>query len=266
MDLLTAFIILTVLVAVFGSAKGKGKKRSRANTKRRNTRAPAKRIADREPKPDPYSMLYEHWKRVEAKEVAVPPWYHDPITEHQLNRLKEDGTKLPGRPLSKGQASDLIGLGEEVDPGQFEILKFFKVTGLPLKHGSLAAIEIDRLLSDPEKASKWINRPATPLQKEYYRYFNIPVPKGLTASEAEEKMGSDDLTDDQSDEWFAYSELIEELQDKDFREDYDLKKPSLPIIRQAIKQHLDQGTKLDALSADDLVDTILSIKPDLEKA
>ena len=211
-------------------------------------------------------MLYEHWKRVEANEVAVPRWYHDPVTEHQLNRLKEDGIKLPGRPLSKGQASDLIGLGEKVGPGQFEILKFFKVSGLPLKHSSLAAIEIDRLLSDPEKAGKWINRPATSLQKEYYRYFGIPVPKGLTASEAEEKIGADDLTDEQNDEWFAYSELIEELQDKDFRDDYDLKKPSLPVIRQAIQQHLDQGQKLDSLSADDLVDTILSIKPDLEKS
>ncbi len=266
MDLLTVLIILAVLVAVFGSSKGKGRRRSRSGSTRSTKKTPASRIASREPKPDPYSILYEHWKRVEANEVAVPRWYHDPVTEHQLNRLKEDGIKLPGRPLSKGQASDLIGLGEEVDPGQFEILKFFKVSGLPLKHGSLAAIEIDRLLSDPEKASKWINRPATPLQKEYYRYFGIPVPKGLTASEAEEKIGADDLTDEQSDEWFAYSELIEELQDKDFREDYDLKKPSLPVIRQAIQQHIEKGEQLDRLTADDLVDTILSIKPDLQKA
>lgn len=266
MDLLTVLIILAVLVAVFGSAKGKGRKKSRSSTTRSSTRKPAKRIADREPKPDPYSILYDHWKRIERKEVAVPAWYHDPVTEYQLARLKDDGIRLPGRPISKGQASDLISLGETPDPGQFEILKFFKVSGLALKHSSIAAIEIDRLLSDPEKAKKWINRPATPIQKEYYRYFGIPVPKGLTASEAEERIVSDDLTDEQNDEWFAYSELIEELQDKDFREDYDLKKPSLPVIRQAIKQHLDQGTKLDALSADDLVDTILSIKPDLEKA
>jgi hypothetical protein len=266
MDFLTAFIILAVLIAVFGSAKGKGRKRSRSSTARSNTGGPAKRMADREPKPDPYSILYDHWKSIEQDPASLPSWYHDPVTERQLQRLKEDGIRLPGRPITKGQASDLIGLAQPPELEQEEILRFFKVKGLPLKHGIIATIEIDRLMSDPEKANQWINRPATQIQKEYYRYFGIPIPKGLTASEAKDKISSDELTDEQDEEWFSYSELLEELQDKDFRELYDLKKPSLPVIREAIQHHLNLGEHITHLSADDLVDTILSIKPDLEKA
>lgn len=266
MDLFIALIILAIVAAVFGSSKGKGRRKKVGSSSRsRSKTAPARRVANREPKPDPYTLLYDHWKEVEDGKVSVRGWYHDPVTEAQLNRLKEDGIKLPGRPITKGQASDLIGLGEPPEPKQLEILKFFKVTGLPLKHQSLAQIEIDRIFSDPEKYEQWKNRPATQLQKEYYRYFGLPIPKGLTASEAESTMSSHELTEEQQDEWFSYEDIVDEFQDKDFREVYDLKKPPISVIRQAIAQHTAKGDRLTDLSADDLIDTLLEIKPDLEK-
>lgn len=267
MDLFIALIILAIVAAVFGSSKGKGRrKRTGSSSRSRSKTAPAKRVANREPKPDPYTLLYDHWKEVESGNVSVRGWYHDPVTEAQLNRLKEDGIRLPGRPITKGQASDLIGLGEPPEPGQLEILRFFKVTGLPLKHQSLAQIEIDRLFSDPEKYEQWKNRPATQLQKEYYRYFGLPVPKGLTASKAQSTISSHELTDDQDEEWAAFEDIVEEFQDKEFRDDYEIKKPSIALIRQAIGQHTAQGEKITDIAADDLVDTLLSIKPDLQKS
>lgn len=268
MEFLTALFLLFVFGAIFGAKKGK--RRSRRKTSNRQSSptkrsTPAARIAAREPKPDPYVYLYDRWKEVSEGKVKVPAWYHDPVTERQLQRLRDDEIKLPGRPISKGQASDLIGLGEPTEPEQLEILRFFKVTGLPLKHYSIAAIEIDRIMSDPEKARQWNNRPANAIQKEYYRYFGITAPKGLTATEAEATIASHELSDDQWDDWDAYSDLIEELQDKDFREDYELKKPSIPVIRQAIERHTKEGIKITELSADDLVDTLFDIKPDLRK-
>jgi len=266
MDFLTALIILAIVVAIFGSKKGKSRKRSKQKSfKNSNKTTPAKRIADREPKPDPYTILYDHWKDVEAGIISVPRWYNDPVTEAQLKRLEDDEIQLPGRVITKGQASDLIGLAEDPGLGELEILKFFKITGLPVKHRSIALIEIERLMADPENASQWNNRPATPIQKEYYRYFGLQARKGLTASEAQDTIAANELTDEQDDEWFSYSDIFEELQDKDFRESYDLKKPSITLIRQAIKQRTDQGEKITELSADDIVDTLLEIKPDLEK-
>lgn len=251
---------------IFGSKKRKGRRTRTTSPSRGSTKtSPAQRLANREPKPDPYTVLYDHWKDVAQGKASVPRWYNEPVTEAQLNRLKEDGIKLPGRPITKGQASDLIGLAEPPEPSEIETLKFFKITGLPLKHRSIALLTIDRLLSDPAKANQWINRPATPLQKEYYRYFGLPIPKGLTASEAEETTATHELTDEQDDEWFSYSEIMEEMQDKDFRESYDLKKPSITLIRQAVKLRTGQGDKITELSADDLVDTLLELKPDLEK-
>lgn len=268
MEFLTALFLLFIFGAIFGSKKGKRRPRRRTSKRPSSARrpTPGKSLTSREPPPDPYSYLYDRWKEVSEGKASVPPWYNDPVTERQLQRLRDDEIKLPGRPINKGNASDLIGLTEPPEPNQLEVLRFFKVTGLPLKHYSIAAIEIDRLMSDPEKASRWINRPATPIQKEYYRYFGIPITKGLTASEAEDIIASQELTEEQDEEWDAYAEIIDELQDKDFREDYDLKKPSIPVIRQAVQRHTSQGATILELSPDDLVDTILDIKPELRKA
>src|SRR5690606_23314591 len=138
--------------AIFGAKKGKRRPRRKATKTQLKTSKPAARVATREPKPDPYTYLYAYWEEVLAGKVSVPGWYNNPVTEAQVQRLRDDGIKLPGRPITKGQASDLIGLGETIEPSQFELLKFFKVTGLPLKQYSIASIEINRLMSDPEKA------------------------------------------------------------------------------------------------------------------
>lgn len=267
MDLLIPLIILIILVALFGSGKGKSRRKHRSSSNRiATTSTSAKRKTSRDPKPDPYNFLYEYWKQVEKGDIPVPSWYHDPVTDAQLKRLKDDGTTMPGRSITKGQASSLIGLSEPPEPKELEILRFFKISGLPLKHQSIALIEIERLLKDPEKADQWATRPATQIQKEFFRYFGLSVPKGITAPEADSAIASHEMTEEEEEEWYAYSEILEELQDKDFRECYDLKKPSIAIIRQAIAQHTSDGQKITDISPDDLVDTILAIKPDLEKA
>ncbi len=266
MDLLAALIVLIVVIAVFGSAKGKNRRpRRRATNKPISKPTPAKRMATRDREPDAYSILYQHWKDVEEGKIAVPRWYHDPVTEPQLKRLREDNIALPGRPITKGQASELIRLGEPPHHEQEEILQFFKVKGLPLEHEIIAEIEINQLMADPEKALKWVNRPATPMQKEYYRYFGMKIPKQLTATEAQETIYSHELTDQQDDEWSAYWCLIEDIQDPDIRECYDLKKPSLPIIREAIQKHQDKGEQLIDISPDDVIETILKLWPELQK-
>src|SRR5690554_7442098 len=113
MDFLTALIIIAIVAAIFGSKKGKGRRRRTASAvKGGSKKAPAKKIANREHKPDPYTFLHEHWKEVEAGNYSVPRWYNDTVTEGQLKRLAEDEIEIPRGVITKGQASDLIGLGE----------------------------------------------------------------------------------------------------------------------------------------------------------
>src|SRR5690554_7519764 len=116
MEFLTALILLLVFGAIFGGKKGKRRPRKKASSTRAKTRTPATRMAAREPKPDPYTYLYDYWKEVSEGKVSVPGWYNEQVTEAQLQRLRDDGIRLPGRPITKGQASDLIGLGETVEP------------------------------------------------------------------------------------------------------------------------------------------------------
>ena len=148
---------------------------------------------------------------------------------------------------------------------ELEILKFFKVKGLPLKHGSIARIEIGRLLDDPDNAYAWINRPATAIQKEFYRFLGRKIPPKLTASEAEDFMKSYQMTDSQEDDWSAYESILDDLSEPEFRADYDIKKPSLPLIRQAIEAKTNEGFKLRDLLAEDLINTLIELKPDLQR-
>lgn len=265
MEYLTALILIFLVAAMAKPKKSrkytKGLKRATASVRK----TPARTVAVREKKPDEYSFLYDHWEALKEGDQNLPAWYHDPATERQMQRLEEDDIAIPGRPLTKGQASDLIGLGMPPEPEQLEILKFFKVKGLPLRHESIARIEIDRLFKDESRRDEWNNRPATSIQKEFYRWFGFKIPKGLTATQAAEFIDSQDLNEKQIDEWDAYKDILEELSDKEFRDDYDIKKPSMPLIRKAVEQLLEEGSQLENLTADDLIDPLLELNPDLEK-
>lgn len=73
--------------------------------------------------------LEERWEMAKQQQGRpgglFPSWYFDPMTERQANRLDEDGKKYSHN-LTKGQASDLIGMGEPADEDDLEVLRFFK--------------------------------------------------------------------------------------------------------------------------------------------
>ena len=66
--------------------------------------------------------------------TLFPQWFFEPATERQLVRLEREGLK--GITLTKGQASDLIGLSEPPDDADNEVLKFF---GAPLAENQTMA-------------------------------------------------------------------------------------------------------------------------------
>lgn len=262
MEFLIALMVLFLAAAILNpkNKRRKAPKRKRPAASRGNTtRKPAVKI-------DPADTLREYWKEVDRGNIAVSKWFTEEPTERQLKRLKEDGVSFKLSELSKGKASDLIGLGMPPEPSDEEILRFFKVPKSQAPNETIARYKVSELLSDPEKAKRWANRPATQIQKEYYRRFSIPIPKGLTATDASAMMTEHELTDDQEDEWMAYEDILDEFADKDFREDYDLKKPSVSAIRKAVEQLEKEGNKLADLSADDLIETLLDHNPDLEKS
>ena len=184
------------------------------------------------------SWLTERWTQALAKRTAneqqvVPDWFFDPVTERQVEYLRRLSVDLRGHALTKGQASDVIGLFHPIDDGDEDVLKFFKLSMADMNQtkGREAAAQ---LLNDPIRNQAWHARPATPIQREYYRFMSLPHPKELTYEQAETTMRK--LNQDQEkriEEWDAFESGWLDLSDADTRAEYDIKKPSLAKYRNA---------------------------------
>lgn len=198
---------------------------------------------------------------------TFPKWFFDPVTERQLARLKSDGTAVSGGSLTKGAASDLISLREPLDDDDAEILRFFKV---PLKgmNQAIGRYEVKRLLSNAENEAAWKARPAEPMQKEYLKFFGFAVPRGLTTAEAYQLMAAHRKTPSAQDEkknaeWQSFESIVTELEDREARQDYGIKKPSLSAIKEAMAALRAKGEDADDTLA--VVDQLIEMKPELAR-
>lgn len=207
-------------------------------------------------------------QREAGKLKTFPSWFFDEATERQTKLLTEKGISLSGGQVSKGQASDVIGLFFPVEEGDADVLKFFKVPTKGLNQ-TTARAEVAKLQADPEKASAWDQRPADPMQKEFYRFFGVKVPKGLTYSTADDFMGKHQKTLDsqQLDDWSSYQYILVELSDKTTCECYDIKKPSLSTVKAAINALRQSGISLSELEEDLEIVTqkLIELQPELER-
>lgn len=221
--------------------------------------------------------LRARWAELEAEHRAGTlnsslRWFMDEATDRQLTRLKDEGNNLRGAKLTKGQASDLIGLSEPIDEDDAEVLRFFKA---PLKgtNQTIGRYEAERLLRDPDKRAAWETRPPGPLQKEYLKFFGITHTSGTTLAEAERLIAQHRRTADSSDaaklaDWQSFEYIVKEFWDPDSRDGYDIKKPSLPVIKAAIDALQREGKTLQELEAEPetVADKLIEMKPSLERS
>jgi hypothetical protein len=191
----------------------------------------------------------------------LPGWYSDPVTDRQLEKIKSLGIRLSGPKLSKGDASDIIGFFYDPDGSNLEILKFFKI---PIKglNETRARYKVRQLLADPENREAWENRPPTSIQKEFFRFVEVAMPKGMTSSRAEQFIREFE-DDEKLDLWCEYEDLWDELSDRDTREEYEIKKPSMAKFREAWKKTI--GDSEVAPSIDEIIDALLEIDPSLNR-
>ena len=178
---------------------------------------------------------------------------------------------MSGVGLTKGKASDLIGLLEPIEEGHEAIFKFFKVP-LGSMNQSRGQYEAGKLLADAKNAEAWNLRPAEPLQKEFLRFFDLKIPKELTCVEAkrlisEHRAKLEDEDSAKLDDWDLFESIVTDLAEKETRDDYDIKKPSLSVLRAAIDALRKEGNSMDDLAGDlDMVaQKLIELKPELEK-
>lgn len=224
---------------------------------------------------DESQWLRERWKLADAhqksgREDIFPKWYFDEATERQKNRLDDLGIKT-GKPITKGQASDLIGIHEPADEQALAILRFFKKSTKGMNQ-TRARHEVAQILSDPDNVKAWESRPPTKEQKEFCKFFGLKMGKGLTAPDAEKLIAEHEskLAEDEDprlDEWEAFSEIMDELSDSEMRADYEIKKPSVSLIKSALDELRQEGKSYREVAdeIDLIVDKLLELKPELER-
>lgn len=190
------------------------------------------------------------------------------MTEFQAKRLEEDGRKYSER-LTKGQASDLIGLDEPPDEDKLEILRFFKQ---PLRgmNETRARHEIALLFQDEANRKAWEDRPATARQKEFFRFFGTKPSAGLLKREADQQITerlkqAQDSDDPLANQWRTYDGLLDDFDDPDFREGFGIRKPGVSAIRKAIDALIAEGRTWDDLDSDSVAERLVEMNPDLER-
>ncbi len=215
-------VVIVVLLAVRSQVEPRDRRSGEVAARRlqqrrlTSTDPPGQRILN-----ENITWLRERWDAAYSEESdgssIFPEWFYDEVTDRQLRRINEMGLTISGGKPSKGQASDIIGLFEPVDDTDAEKLRFFNIgrTGM---NQSRARHEVARLFADPANVESWENRPATPWQREFFRFMGWKVPKGLSHKEAQAREAEAEK-DDLFDEWVAFSNLWDELCDQDMRED-----------------------------------------------
>ncbi|WP_018869529.1 hypothetical protein [Thioalkalivibrio sp. ALgr3] len=218
--------------------------------------------------------LQDHWASVKASGSA-PDWWFDAPTERQMARLREEGMEPKAGGLTKGQASDLIGLTEPADSRDEEILQFFKADKLYRGSQTLARIKAQELLSNPENQEAWEQRPARTATKEKARLAGVPVSKGITEESLQHSIAlklseveGDDGDSLQSVAIDVFEEAWDLANDREELEARDIKKPSASKIRAQIqamiKETGDQEFAEDPPMGDDVLDA-LETDPSLSK-
>jgi len=116
------------------------------------------------------------------------------------------------------------------------------------------------------------NQPADASQKEFYRFFGLTVSKGLTTGEAtrtiaehRKKLEAEDAS--KLKEYDAYIDILDEFDDSDFREGYEVKKPARADLNDALNQLKQEGKTYAYLSGSiqEVVNRVIKLKPELER-
>jgi hypothetical protein len=196
----------------------------------------------------------------------------DPSNEHDPNAIKIFGISTSGRfhigfiPADEAEIIVKRGFFDHILP---------RLNYLYLSDGGYIEIDYDVLIQREQmKVSRALDleEPVSKDQKDFLRYFEQSIPKGLTVGQADQLIAefTDRMNVEQPgkiDEYNAYQDILNELDDKDERDMYDLKKPPMAVVEQALKQLQAQGMTYVQIHDDmqTLADEIFKIRPDLEK-
>lgn len=180
--------------------------------------------------------------------------------EFQLAAVVRGGySKRPSFGLSLW-INKLLSPGPSLSFDQTIKEKFSAPNWPPDEHEGLSKDEIDALME---------SKPANAMQKEFYNYFSLPVPKGLNQKQAISfqfdylsKLSKE--RQQEVEEWEAFEELFEEINSEDFQD--EIKRVSVSDYKRAFEAVRAENS-LDDIQSDPIliVEKLIEIKPSLER-
>lgn len=196
----------------------------------------------------------------------------DPTNEHDSNAIKVIGISSGSRYhigfLPANDAKTIISRGY-LDKALPRLKKIY------LSDSGWLEIEYDVVIPKAlikESKALDLEEPMNKDQKDFLKFFDQPIPRGLNVGQAntliEEftaKMNAEQPG--KIDEYDAYEEIKWMIDDKDERESYDLKKPPMAVVKQALEVLRGNGVTYVQIKDNMqlLVDEIFKIRPDLER-
>ena len=202
-------------------------------------------------------------------------WRQEPATEAQKRRLALEGINFSS-PITKGEASDLIGGNLPPEDHQIAVLKFFKIEGISKMSQTDARRAVESILEKSESKERWENRSANKDQKEVYKFFGLKVPPKLKYKDAEnfinnlfedeEKLDAWDKREQEAEEKGALIEENYEMFDL-YREYHECKKISKKLFIEVIESLDASGITLEQLESneDAFFEKVFEINPGLRR-
>lgn len=114
------------------------------------------------------------------------------------------------------------------------------------------------------------NQPMTNNQKDYCHFFKLLYSKKTTYAEAKKMIENDRKirTENELSEWHSFEYILDDFNDKDFREEYGIKKVNKKDLLQTIDSLIAKGKSYKYLkeNVDEIVDEILFESPHLKRS
>ena len=286
MEYLSLLIVVALIYVFIKNWKAGGKQSNNLNSSQSRKPSPPGTVNERfgKNKPSGY-QIYIHspalagvqFRKDDAIEFAQGSNHAieleaDPTNEHDSSAIKVIGISSGRRNhigfLPAGDAKTIVSRGylDKVLP---------RLKKIYLSESGWLEIEYDVVIpKDLIKESKALDleEPMNKDQNDFLKFFDQPIPKGLNVGQAnaiiEEftaKMNAEHPG--RIDEYEAYDEIIWAVNDKEEREQYDLKKPPMAVVKQALESLCSQGMTYVQIKDDMqlLADEIFRIRPDLER-
>lgn len=193
------------------------------------------------------ATFLEHLWANELKnnENSLPSWRSDQVTTNQLHRLRDDGYKvLRSKEITKGMASDVIGLLKTPSGEDSNILFFFGISNKNISE-THARAKIAEIFSDPKNRERWESGPANDFECHIYKMITPNAPERISSKDAQDFICEhlSDLPERISEHYLQMNDWWLMINEEEERQKIGIRKPTLQDFTNSAIEAIEESRK-----------------------